>query len=80
MARLAAIKNALSAHGQDPAAAQQGALRIMSMAVSRQSLVLTFEKLFMLSGLAFLCVLPLLYFFRAPRLGGAPTEGVHVEL
>jgi hypothetical protein len=42
-------------------------------------MVMTFEKLFLVSGIAFLCVMPLLYFLKAPRMPSAKAD-VHVEI
>jgi hypothetical protein len=44
-------------------------------------MVLTYEKLFMLSGILFLLVLPLLYFLRSPQHDKAAERvDVHVEM
>ena len=51
--------------------------------VARQAMMMTFEKMFLLAGIAFLFVLPLLYFLKAPKIaggGGAPKPDVHVEM
>jgi DHA2 family multidrug resistance protein len=49
--------------------------------VARQSMVLTFEKLFLLSGILFLFVLPILFFLRSPDHGDkVSTAEVHVEM
>ena len=44
----------------DPASAEQAARRALGFMVTQQAMVLTFEKLFLLSGILFLGVLPLL--------------------
>jgi len=41
--------------------------------------VLAFEKMFMLAGIAFLCVLPLVLLLKAPALTGEKID-VHVEM
>jgi hypothetical protein len=41
-------------------------------------MVLSFERLFMICGIAFLCVLPLVFFLRMPK--GAEKVEVHVEM
>jgi hypothetical protein len=44
---------------------------------------LSFEKLFLLAGIAFICVLPLTLFLRAPKLqaqGNGPPADVHIEV
>ena len=55
------------------------ALRALDGAVQRQATLLGFEKLFLLAGLCFLLVLPLLYFLKTPEQAG-PKADVHVEL
>jgi hypothetical protein len=48
--------------------------------VKRQAAVLSFEKVFLITGLLFLAVMPLLLFLKVKRsgAGAAPIE-VHVE-
>jgi DHA2 family multidrug resistance protein len=79
IARFGAIQNALVARGLDPSSAQQAAGRALGGMVMQQSMVLTFEKLFLLSGICFLLVMPLLIFLRSPAHGGPKVE-VHVEM
>ena len=79
---------AFQARGMSPEAAKHTAEASLAGLVARQATVLMFEKLFLLSGLAFLAVLPLLYFLRSPDhdepekvgAGGAPKPDVHIEL
>ncbi len=78
VARLAAIQRSFAARGLSSDAAQSLALRMLDGQVRRQSMMLSFEKLFYLSGICFLCVLPLVYFLRAPK--GAEKVEVHVEM
>ena len=43
--------------------------------------MITFEKMFLMAGVAFLAVLPLLTFLKAPKTAGpAPKVDVHVEM
>jgi len=65
--RLAVMRHALSARGLDPIAAAQGATRLLDGLVRQQSLLLSFEKLFLLAGILFVCTLPLLWFLRSER-------------
>jgi DHA2 family multidrug resistance protein len=51
----------------------------MDFTVIQQSMVLSFEKLFLLAGILFLLVLPLLLFLKTPEQSG-PVAEVHVEL
>jgi hypothetical protein len=68
----------LQARGLDPASAKEAALRMMNGLVSRQGLVLGFEKTFFVQAAAFLAVLPLLYFLRVGKRTKAAAP--HVEL
>jgi len=83
--RLGQMKAMLMARGQDLVTATEGAHRMLTGLVIRESMVLSFEKLFMLAGIAFLCVLPLTLFLRVPKLSaqqGPPQKpaDVHVEV
>jgi DHA2 family multidrug resistance protein len=76
VARLDHMAAGMRAHGMGPAEAKHAALQAMAGIVSVQGTVLGFEKTFLVQGVAFVAVLPLLYFLR---VGGArKTE--HVEL
>ncbi len=78
MGRLGAITRAMMARGYDAATAQQASQRMLGYLVARQATVLTFEKLFLLLGILFLVVLPLLVFLKASADG--PKVDVHVEI
>ena len=76
--RLAQLQAGLASRGgYDAATAQQAALAALSGEVAQQAAVLSFEKVFLLSGLLFLSVLPLLLFLKANRHAG---EKPHVEM
>jgi DHA2 family multidrug resistance protein len=77
-ARYGSIQRMFAARGLDAASAQQAAVRILDLQVRRQAMVLAFERLFYLSGILFLCVLPLTLFLRAPKQAG--KIDVHVEM
>lgn len=81
--RLGVVQQALTARGLDPSTAGQAARRMLGGIVVQQSTLLTFEKLFLLAGLCFVCVLPLLLFLRVPghaaQAPGAKIEA-HVEM
>ena len=83
--RLASITAGLQARGLDPLSAQQGAVAAIYGMVAKQSMVLAFDKLFILCGGLFLLVLPLLYFLKAPQRAAGPARGsahrpeVHLE-
>jgi DHA2 family multidrug resistance protein len=75
--RLAAIQAALASHGVDPVTAKSTAVAALSGTVARQSLALSFEKMFLLGGLLFAFVFPLLFLLRIDRK--ALSSSVHVE-
>jgi DHA2 family multidrug resistance protein len=75
-ARADAMAASFQAHGMSALDAKQTALRALAGAVARQGTVLAFEKTFLLQGITFLAVLPLLFFLR---VGQAP-KAEHVEL
>jgi DHA2 family multidrug resistance protein len=74
--RLSGAQQLFMAHGMDVAASQRAALAAMTGHVTQQAMVLAFEKVFLLQGIAFVVVLPLLLFLRVPK----SPEPVHVEL
>jgi hypothetical protein len=43
-------------------------------------MVLSFERLFYICGIAFLCVLPLVLFLRTPDHGTAEKVDVHIDI
>ena len=60
------------------AAAQSTAAQILDLQVRQQAMVLSFERLFYICGIAFLCVLPLVFFLKTPK--GTEKVEVHVEM
>ncbi|MEI8254463.1 MAG: DHA2 family efflux MFS transporter permease subunit [Deltaproteobacteria bacterium] len=78
-ARLAMAQSALMQRGMDPVAARAGATASLFGVVVRQSTVIAFQQLFLLTGIAFLGVLPILVFLKR---GGVPDPKakVHVEI
>jgi DHA2 family multidrug resistance protein len=82
VARLGQIAAGWQARGLDAISAKAAALRSLAGSVARQGMVLGFEKTFLLQGVAFLVVLPLLFFLRvgaAPKSDPAQTPHVAVE-
>ena len=73
--RLAGIAANLVAHGVAPGFASQQALAILNAQVTRQALMLTFERLFILFGWSFAAALPLLLLMRKGR--GFSGGGAH---
>jgi DHA2 family multidrug resistance protein len=77
-ARMSAIQRMLQGRGLDIGAARQAAAHMIDGQLRRQAMLLSFEKLFYLSGILFLCVLPLVFFLKAPKAG--EKIDVHVEM
>jgi DHA2 family multidrug resistance protein len=87
MARIRMMVGAMASRGMDMSHAQESALRAIDGAVSRQATLISFERVFLLAGVLFILVLPLLIFLKAPKeeqakAGGSPAEkpDVHVEI
>jgi DHA2 family multidrug resistance protein len=82
VARLQAIQAGLRAAGASPDAASRASEGALAGLVARQASVLMFEKLFLLTGVLFLVVLPLLWFLRSPDHDepSEKTADVHVEV
>jgi DHA2 family multidrug resistance protein len=85
--RLRQMSGALAARGMDATSARDVALRAIDGAVTRQATLISFERVFLLAGILFILVLPLLAFLKAPKTeegvaGGAPAPkvDVHVEI
>jgi DHA2 family multidrug resistance protein len=80
--RIASSQRTLSGRGGlDLSSARTTAQAMLDYAVQRQATVLAFEKMFLLSGIVFLAVMPLLLFLRTPDdAPKAPKIDVHVEL
>jgi DHA2 family multidrug resistance protein len=73
---LARMQAAIMSHGIDAEPARMLAMRFAARGVAEQAMVLSFERVFLLQGILFALVIPLLFFLRVPR-----TEApVHVEL
>jgi len=79
-ARLARISAFLTSRGYSTDQARAGAERMLGGVVQRQANVLSFEKLFLLAGLVFLVVLPLLVFLKSGRAQPAVKIDVHAEI
>ena len=89
-ARVDALARAMhsGAGGIDPTRSGEAVARVVGGIVREQSMVLAFEHVFMIAGIAFLFVLPLLFFLKtpedepaaAPATGGAHKPEVHIDL
>lgn len=78
--QLAQMQQTLVQHGLPPGNASQVASGMLFGNVMRQAMVLSFEKLFLLAGICFLCVLPLVLLMRGPTKAGGPAADVHIEV
>jgi DHA2 family multidrug resistance protein len=76
--RMAGIQRMLQSRGMDAGSARQAAARMIDGGLRQQAMVISFEKLFYLSGILFLCVLPLVFFLKMPK--DAEKIDVHVEM
>jgi len=87
MQRLRQMTGGFTARGFDALLGRNLALQALDRTVQQQSTLLAFEKLFLLAGITFLLVLPLLAFLKTPesldpRKKPQPHEKVevHVEM
>ena len=77
--RVHQIAGALISKGMNPAAANMLAPRFLIGSMYRQATVLSFDRIFILQGVLFLVVIPILYFLKVKRTEG-PVEKVHIDL
>src|ERR1044072_1943679 len=66
LARVYALQRARAGRGIPQSEAPGMAARIIDGQLRQQAMVLSFERLFYLAGIAFLCVLPLVFFLKTP--------------
>jgi DHA2 family multidrug resistance protein len=78
--RINMLTRAFESRGYDHAAALDAAERALQGLVAQQSSVLLFEKLFLLAGILFLFVLPLLIFLKSPDHGEVVKVDTHLEV
>jgi DHA2 family multidrug resistance protein len=76
MQRLAGIQSGLVARGLNPGDAHAAAGRVLDGLITRQAMVLAFERMFILAGLSFLIIIPFAIFLKAP----ASSHGRRVDL
>jgi DHA2 family multidrug resistance protein len=74
--RLGALEAMFTRRGLDPQRASKSALGLLTGLLGRQSAVLAFERMFLTSGIAFLCILPLVLFLKRGT-GSVPSSDVH---
>ncbi len=69
--RLDALTGAFQGRGMDAATAHKQALMAMNQSINLQSAILSFEDIFKVVGIAFICSLPLLLFLGKPPKGSS---------
>lgn len=80
--RMQALQQSFMARGYDAVSAKAAAMRAMGGSVIGQSMVLSFEHIFILAGALFLLVLPLTFLLRVPKAATTKpgADDVHVEI
>jgi len=79
--RLRMMVGGFVAKGFDPVAAKQMALRALDGIVQGQSTLLAFDRVFLVAGISFLAVLPLLIFLKMPDADpDAPPPKIEMHL
>jgi DHA2 family multidrug resistance protein len=71
LGRLDQITGGLIARGMNPIMAKQQALMILDKQVQAQASVLAFSRIYILSGIILVSMLPLLFLFRTGKNRGA---------
>ena len=66
--RLAALAGAFASRGFDPSSAREAALRALDGMVTRQAMVIAFERVLLLTGALFLLALPMLLFLKVKKV------------
>jgi DHA2 family multidrug resistance protein len=84
LARLVQTEQGLAARGLDAATAHAAAPMALAGEVARQAMVLSFEKMFLIAGICFIAILPLLLFLnvnrRADGASASKKPDVHLEM
>ena len=80
--RVSAMTTAMGARtGGDASRGGEIVGRVLDGLVRQQAMVLGFERVFLVAGVAFLAVLPLLIFLKSPdRAGGGPAPKIEVHI
>ncbi len=76
VAQLNGLRGGMLMHGATDSSATMMAMRSIGGRLAAQSGVLSIDRIFVLQGILFLAVIPLLFFLRVPRTAGP----VHVEI
>jgi DHA2 family multidrug resistance protein len=77
-ARLGALVAGFQARGFGAVEAREAAVRVLDGTVTRQAMVLSFQHVLALTGVLFLCVLPLLIFLKVKK--GPAGRPPHLEM
>ena len=77
MDRVQALTATFVGRGLDPARAREMALRSIDGMIGQQATLLSFDRVFLLAGAAFLLVLPLLWFLKTPEEPAGAPAGAH---
>jgi DHA2 family multidrug resistance protein len=77
--RLQMIQRGIQGLGRDAVTSHAMAIGALFGDVARQGMAMAFDKIFLLAGILFLLVLPLLLFLKAPNLD-APKAEVHLDM
>ena len=74
IARMDGLQAFLMSQGYDATSAKTGAMEMLGGMIARQAMLLSFEKMFLMAGMLFLGVLPLLFLLKTDR-SAAPGKG-----
>jgi DHA2 family multidrug resistance protein len=77
--RLAMMQAAFMSKGMDAVSAKHAALEALHGIVVRQGMVIAFDKVFLLAGILFLLILPLLVFLKVKDVGDGKPAELHLE-
>jgi DHA2 family multidrug resistance protein len=77
LTRLDVITRGLVSKGMNAIAAKQQALAVLDRQLQGQASVLAFSRLYLLSGIALMCALPLLLLFRSGKSRGLGPGAAH---
>jgi len=85
ISRVASTQAGMMARGMDAVSAKAVAVQSLAGTLYRQAMVLSFDKIFLLAGICFLIVLPLLLFLKVVRPPDGPgakheKHDVHIEI
>ena len=78
--RLAQLVAGFQGRVLDPVSAQEAAVRALNGVVTRQAMVIPFERVLLLLGLLLLAVLPLLWFMKVKRQAAPRPPHVEMEM